>query len=194
VAGFATTIGVFYTGISGRPFSYYVDGDVNGDGRADNDLAYIPLDMNDILLDSIGTSRPVPRTDPVYAQLMAYIESDEYLKANKGKISERSGPREPWSHQVDLHFSQEIPMFSGQRLEFAFDIVNVLNLLNSEWGWVRTTGANQTVPLMQFSRIETAAGADRGKPRYRFLGISDPYPPDNLASRWQAQFGIRYTF
>ena len=203
--GLATTIGIFYTGLSGRPFSYYVDGDVNGDGRIDNDLPYIPKDANDVILMGLkdptlpqsGTNPIIKLTDKSraeYSQFMAYIESDDYLKANRGKIAERSGPREPWAHQIDLHFGQEIPMFSGQRLELAFDITNLLNLLNSEWGWVRTTGANQTVILTQLHSFETTAGPDYGKPRYRWLGISDPYPPDNIASRWQAQFGVRYTF
>ncbi|MEK9135996.1 MAG: hypothetical protein AAB393_02635, partial [Bacteroidota bacterium] len=193
-SGLATTIGVFYSGQSGRPFSYMVDGDVNGDGRSDNDLVYIPRDASDILLDSATTA--LPTTHAAYAQLLAFIEGDDYLKANKGKMSERSGPREPWSHIVDLHFGQEIPTFSGQRIELTFDILNVMNWLNREWGWVKTTGVNQTVNLVQFSRIETAAGPNRGKPRYRWLGVSDPYQPDDInnVSRWRAQFGIRYTF
>ena len=76
---------------------------------------------------------------------MAYVNGDDYLNDNKGKISERSGPREPWGHQIDLRLAQEIPTIAGQRFEITFDILNVLNLLNSDWGWQRNVGVNQTV-------------------------------------------------
>ncbi|MBI4535180.1 MAG: TonB-dependent receptor [Ignavibacteriae bacterium] len=196
--GLATTIGVFYNGQSGRPFSYMVQGDVNGDGRSDNDLVYTPKDEHDIVLVSAAGAR-LPRSNAAYAQLMAYINGDPYLRDNKGRMSERSGPREPWSHQIDLRLSQEIPTIAGQKFEITVDILNVLNLLNSNWGWVRNTGPNQTVNMLSFRSFETAAGPDYGKPRYQWLGLkntdgeADPFTPDNILSRWQMQIGVRYT-
>jgi len=204
--GLATSIGVFYNGQSGRPFSYLVSGDVNGDGASGNDLAYIPRNANDIILmsGSAATDTVLPKSHPDYARLMAFIEGDDYLNENKGRISERMGPREPWSHQIDMRISQEIPTISGQRIELTFDILNVLNLLNGDWGWVRNTGANQNFNLFTFHSLETTPGADYGKPRYALSssakvtdGKADPFLPDDLqparVSRWQLQFGIRYT-
>jgi hypothetical protein len=204
--GLATSIGVFYNGQSGRPFSYLVSGDVNGDGASGNDLAYIPRDANDIILMSGSASADsvLPKSHADYARLLAFIEGDDYLKEHKGQVSERSGPREPWSHTIDMRISQEIPTISGQRIELTLDILNVLNLLNSDWGWVRTTGVNQNFTLYTFHSLVTTAGPDYGKPRY-FLSPSakvidakaDPFLPDDLqparVSRWQLQFGIRYT-
>jgi hypothetical protein len=193
-SGLATTIGVGYNGQSGRPFSWMVNGDVNGDGRTDNDLAYIPKDANDIVLvNSSGTV--LPTTDAAYTQLMNFINSDKYLSDAKGTIIKRSGAREPWSHSIDLRLSQEIPTFAGQKFEITIDILNVMNLLNSDWGWVKTVGANQTVNLLNFHSIEnSAASPNYGKPRYQWAGMSDPFVPDNILSRWQAQLGLRYTF
>ncbi|PWB61135.1 MAG: TonB-dependent receptor, partial [Bradyrhizobiaceae bacterium] len=192
--GLATTIGVSYNGQSGRPFSWMVDGDINGDGRSDNDLAYIPKDANDVVL--VNSSGAVlPTSDAAYTQLMNFINSDKYLSDAKGKIIERSGAREPWSHTIDLRLAQEVPTFDGQKIEITFDILNVMNLLNSDWGWVKTVGTNQTVNLLQFHSIENTAGSPNiGKPRYRWLGMSDPFIPDNILSRWQMQIGLRYTF
>jgi hypothetical protein len=198
-SGFITTLGVFYTAQSGRPFSYMIAGDVNGDGRSDNDLAYIPKDANDIVLtNSAGAA--LPRTHTAYADLMAFIDADPYLKDNKGKIAERSGPREPWAHSVDMRLSQMIPIIEHHNIEITLDILNVLNLLNGDWGWIRNTGVNQTVNLYTFKGLETTAGADLGKPKYQFTGLkvtdgkADPFQPDNILSRWQMQFGVRYTF
>lgn len=200
--GLATSFGIFYNGQSGRPFSYMVTGDINGDGRTDNDLAYIPKDANDIILVSpTATTTVLPKTDPSYASLMAFIEADDYLKENKGKISERSGPREPWAHQVDMRINQEVQIIPGHKIEVTLDVLNVLNLINSEWGWVRNTGVNQTVNMVTFAGLDKTAGPDFGKPHYYLQsstvkvtdGKADPFVSDNILSRWQMQLGIRYT-
>ncbi len=187
--GLATTVGIFYNGLSGRPFSYIVDGDVNGDGLSDNDLSYIPTNADDIILVNSGGT-VLPKDDAAYSGLMNYINGDDYLKDNKGKIAERNAARSPWSHQIDLRINQEIQTFSGHKLEFTFDIINVANLLKDDWGWVKL--ANDT-KLLKFHSVQPT-GVDAGKPRYQWLPFSDPAIPSNLASRWQAQFGMRYTF
>ncbi len=191
--GFATTVGFFYNGQSGRPFSYMVNGDVNGDGRSDNDLAYVPRDANDIILmNGAGTAVLTDKSAPEYAVMMDYINQDKYLSEHKGQISERSGPREPWAHTIDMRINLEIPTIASQKFEVTLDIMNVLNLLNSEWGWVRNTGTNQTVNLIKFHSIETT-GAAAGRARYQWTGMSNPFVPDNLLSRYQMQLGFRYT-
>ena len=194
-AGLRTTIGFIYNAMSGRPFSYMVDGDVNGDGRTDNDLFYIPKDASDVVLMNSAGSAVLPSSDVAYSDLMTFINGDEYLSENKGKMSERSGAREPWMHSLDVRFGQEIPLFEGHTLEFTIDILNFLNFLNSDWGWVKTTGTNQTVNLLTFHSIENTVGSPNyGKPRYQWKGISNTYVPDNIESRWQLQFGLRYSF
>jgi len=192
-SGLATTIGLYYNGQSGRPFSYMVTGDVNGDGRSDNDLVYIPKDVNDIILVPSATGAPLAKTDAAYKALFDFIESDDYLKEHKGRMSERSGPREPWSSSVDLRIAQEIPAIAGHKVEITIDILNLMNLFDNGAGWVRNTGANQTVNVLQFRSFETAAGPNYGKPRYQYTGQPDPFQPDNILSRWQMQFGVRYT-
>jgi hypothetical protein len=190
--GFKTNFGIFYNGYSGRPFSYVVNGDVNGDGESDNDLVYIPEDANDIILVS-STGAVLPTTDPAYTSLFNYIDNDDYLKENKGSMSERNGAREPWSHQIDLRLSQEIPSFTGHKFEITFDILNLLNLFNKEWGWQQTV-PNQNAFLLGFHSLETEAGANAGRPRYTWGNPSNPNQPLNIESRWQAQLGVRYTF
>ena len=186
----ATTVGLFYNGLSGRAYSFRIAGDVNGDGLSDNDLAYIPKDASDIVLvTSTGTA--APRSD--YDALMAYIDGDSYMKENKGKISERNAARSPWSSQLDLRVSQELPSIMGHKLEVTFDVTNLTNLMNKEWGWVRL--ANDT-PLLTFHSVATTTtdAANAGKARYRWTGNPTTDTPSNTLSRWTAQFGIRYTF
>lgn len=192
--GMSTTIGLFYNGLSGRPYSWLINGDVNGDTRSDNDLAYIPRDENDVILvDNAGVT--LPTTNPVYAELMGYINGDSYLSENKGKMAERNAARSVWSHQVDLRLSHVIPSFMGHRIELTFDVTNLMNMINKKWGWVRL--ANDSY-LMNFHSISTptndaANPQNHGKARYRWVNPGDPNIPSNTLSRWTAQFGIRYT-
>ena len=197
--GFFTDLGVFYNGQSGRPFSYMISGDVNGDGRTDNDLFYIPRDANDIILTNSAGTADLPKTDVAYTQLMSFVNSDKYLSANKGKISDRSGPREPWAHSIDLRLAQDIPLVAQHSLQITVDILNVLNLLNSDWGWIKNTGVNQTVNVVSFKGLEKTVGPDYGKPRYALTlpgsnASPAPFLPDNILSRWQMQLGLRYMF
>jgi hypothetical protein len=186
-AGLRTTIGLFYNGISGRPFSYIVQGDVNGDGLSDNDLAYIPRDQSDIILVT-SAGAPAPQSD--YDALFAFINKDEYLSKNKGKIAERNGARSAWESQIDLRIAQDIGSLRGHKVELTFDVTNFGNLLNHDWGWVRQ--ASQQVALVTFHSVQTT-GSDAGRPRYRWTSVTDPRIASNSLSRWTAQFGIRYT-
>lgn len=189
--GLATTVGLSYTGLSGRGFSYYVNGDVNGDGLSDNDLFYVPKDQSDIIL---VTSTGAAAAQSAYDELFTFIDGDEYLKEMKGKMSERMGAREPWSHQLDFRLTQEVPTIMGQKFEFTFDILNVLNLLNHDWGYVKEV-ANQNVPIVNFYGLQSDnTQPNYGKPMYTWAPLKDPRIPDNIRSRWQMQFGVRYTF
>ena len=184
VGGLATTAGLIYNGVSGRPFSYIVNGDVNADGRSDNDLAYIPKDQSDIIL---VTSSGVAAPQSDYDALFAYINSDSYLSEHKGQMAERNAARSPWSGEVDLRITQEIPTIMGQKLEIGFDVLNLMNLINKKWGWVKLASDTR---LLTFYNIDPATG----RARYRWTGLSDPNIPDNMLSRWSAQFSLRYTF
>jgi len=186
--GIAATIGLFYNGLSGQPYSWLYSGDVNGDGQTSNDLVYIPKDKDDIILvDANGNT--LPKDNVAYDQLFAFIDSDPYLSKNKGKFAERMGARGPWSHQVDARLAIEIPSIRGQKLEITFDVLNLLNLLNKDWGIVKAVTFQQAF-LLNFHSLDPATG----RPRFRWTNPPRPEIPLDLASRWQAQIGIRYSF
>ena len=76
----------------------------------------------------------------------------------------------------------------------------MLNLISNSWGRIWNSGINQTVNLVTFKGLEKTAGADYGKAKYQWNGLpvhdgkADPFVADNILSRWQMQFGVRYTF
>jgi hypothetical protein len=187
--GYATTFGLDYSGLSGQPYSWLVNGDINGDGQTSNDLVYIPKDENDIILVNSSTGAVLPKTDAAYIKLFNFINNDDYLSSHKGQMSERNADHTRWSGQVDLHIGQEIPIIPGHKLEVMFDVLNFMNLLNSDWGWVTYVPNQTTTNLLTFYGYNTS-----GQAQYTIGSLADPTSATDPASRWQMQLGLRYSF
>ncbi len=186
-----TTISVYYNGQSGQRFSFTVDNDLNNDGFDNNDLFFIPADNDDILLGSVENDVYVPASDAEYAALFSFIDNNDYLKENKGKMSERNGGRNPWRYDLDLKIIQDIPTFGFGHIQLSLDILNFMNLLDTRAGWVETTQfANYEI--VDFDDTDPASG----RPVYSFNSRSNnvPWDVNDLLSRWAMQFGIRWSF
>lgn len=180
---FATTVMLVYEGRSGSPFTWIYNGNANADTRRDNDPIYVPANANEIVFtaDSPGG----------WNELNAFIESEPSLRKYRGQIVPRNSARTPWRNLLDLNVVQEIQTLRNQRLEITATLLNVLNLLNSDWGKVRYASF-ETVPLLDFQGYDA-----QGRAIVRFRPISDRddlLVTDNLASRWQLQLGVRYVF
>ncbi|MEK7249323.1 MAG: TonB-dependent receptor, partial [Bacteroidota bacterium] len=191
----ATSIGLFlevaegnrFAGAGGNRYSFTYAGDVNGDGQGGNDLIYIPRNQNEIVFVANGSITP----DQQWTAFNAFIEQDDYLKANRGKIAERFGAINPWFSNVDLKVLQDfIVPLGGQSHTFqlSVDILNVLNMLNSDWG-VRSVASPLATSPLQFKGFNAA-----GAPTFNFdTKITKTFVDDpGLDSRWQMQIGLRY--
>jgi hypothetical protein len=187
---FATTVGAFFTVAEGNQFtvgggnrySFIYTGDVNGDGSGANDLIYIPRDASEINL-----------ADPSqWEALNAFIEQDDYLSANRGQIAERFGAVNPWFATLDVRVLQDVAFALGgapQRLQLSLDVLNLPNLLNSNWGVRKVARASATSPL------ELVDFDDDGEPVFNFVGPASTFTDDpNVLSRWRIQLGIKYLF
>lgn len=101
-------------------------------------------------------------------------------------------------------------IFKNQHtLALSFDVFNVLNLLNNDWGHIYfvTNVNNYTVNFLRFAKDAngtppgapfTASGTPNYTPTFNFLkpaGINGQYyTVDPINSRWQGQLGIKYSF
>ena len=197
-----TSIGMVYEGAPNYATSYYVNGDVNGDGQTSNDLMFVPKNQSQIRLINSSAVSGVADTrtqDELWQQLDAFIANSPYLFSRRGQFAERNAYVLPWTHKLDLNFTQDVRFTVGKNkhtLRFTADIYNFTNLLNKDWGvfYVPTT----TTPLV-FSKIDT----DGKTPVYSFPyqdGVNRvPYtrsyrPSSSLGSRYQIQLGVRYLF
>jgi len=192
-----TSIGMVYEGAPNYATSYYVQGDVNNDGISYNDLMFVPATSSQIkLANATGDTRT--QTE-LWNQLDAFIAGNPYLFSRRGQFAERNAYVLPWTHKLDLNFTQDVRFTVGKNkhtLRFTADIYNFTNLLNKDWGvyYVPTT----TTPLV-FSKIDT----DGKTPIYTFPYLDAvnkvPYtraykPSPSLGSRYQIQIGVRYLF
>ncbi|MGH7571748.1 MAG: carboxypeptidase regulatory-like domain-containing protein [Gemmatimonadota bacterium] len=183
---FAAAEGGFYTAGRTSRYSYTVLGDLNGDGNTGNDLIYIPRSQDEINLVDIEGG---PTADQQWQQLNAFIEQDDYLSDHRGEIAERNGGINPWYTNLDLRVLQDF-ILSDHTFQISFDMLNVGNFINSDWGVreVVNTAARNPLLLTGFNAA--------GEPLYQFpSGVTETFIEDpGELSRWRAQLGFRYLF
>ena len=198
----ATSFGLFFevaegnrfAGAGGNRYSFIYSGDVNGDGQAGNDLIYIPRSQGEINFDPYTDKNGnTVSADQQWTEFNTFIEQDEYLRTHRGQIAERFGGLNPWFSNIDLRILQDFSLpLSGQMHTFqlSLDILNVANLLNSDWGVRSAATAAATSPL-ELTRFNNA-----GAPVFNYKGIAPKTFVDDpgLNSRWQMQVGIKYLF
>jgi outer membrane receptor protein involved in Fe transport len=183
-APFKTRVSLFYTGQSGNPYTYMIVGDANADGITTNDIAYIPRDANDITLSGTPADQATK-----FATLDAYINDQACLRDNRGKVMERNTCRNPWQSFLDGRIGKVIPTVSGQSLELTLDVFNLLSLVGSDWGTIRSTTGFETANLLQLK------GYDAANNRAIYdLTLPQKDRVSTNASRWKMQLGAKYTF
>ena len=174
-----TTLSSFYELAKGGRFNYTYAGDINNDGSNLNDLIYIPTTSE------IGQMDFSTATDA--SNLENFIKQDDYLNGRRGQYAERYGALTPWRGKMDVKFIQNLKIKDNNSLEFSIDILNFGNLLNSDWGLVQQPNAVQPIG------VSIDAG---GSPTYSFnSNLKETFVYNStLISRWQMQFGLRYSF
>jgi hypothetical protein len=195
-----TSIGLFvevaegnrFAGAGGNRYSFIYSGDVNGDGQGGNDLIYIPSDQSEIVFADCPTgcgSNVTPQQQ--WDAFNAFIEQDKYLRSHRGEIAERAGAVNPWYNNVDLRILQDFSFGNITRHTFqlSLDVLNVGNLISSDWGVRKVASPAATSPLR-------LTGFDpSGAPVLNFTGPAETFIDDpSVFSRWRAQLGVRYFF
>ena len=193
ISKYKTTVGLFYEGRSGKPYSWTYGNDLNGDGVSGNDLMYIPKGPQSgevVFAGDTATSRV--NEDKFWS----IVENHAELREAKGSTVKRNGSFSPIVHNFDMRISQEVPGFRPKHKGvFSLDILNLGNLINKEYGRVDemtfSSGGGQRRQFVSFGGIDA-----NGK--YVYIVRS---PEDALEirqkkgeSQWAMQLTARYEF
>ncbi|RAJ27752.1 hypothetical protein LX77_00326 [Gelidibacter algens] len=181
---YGTTISTFFEYAQGGRYNYTYGGDINGDGSNLNDLIYVPTSAEIGQQQFSGGQAEREAFD-------AYIAQDDYLNGRRGQYAERYAAIAPWRSRWDLKVLQDFNFnIAGKTntLQLSVDVLNVGNLLNSDWGLIQLPNSVQPIGV--------SVDPNTNIPTYTFNpNLTKTYSYDSsLASRWQAQFGLRYIF
>ena len=176
---FGTTVSTFFEYAQGNRFNYIYGGDINNDGSSINDLLYIPTAQE---IQQMNWADPGDA-----AAFESFIEQDDYLSDNRGKYAERYGALAPWRGRWDLKVLQDIKIAEKHTLQLSLDVLNIGNLINSNWGVVDEPTFNQLVGVSVDANNVPTYSFDENLTR-TFTAATD------ARSRWRAQVGVRYIF
>lgn len=201
-----STIGLIYQAKSGSPYVIEMYGDMNGDGARGNDLMWIPTDEQIDKMHFVATT--VNNSNNTYplitrvlgegykgnlseeqqrALLKQWIAEDSYMRDHRGQYFERYADNLAFEHHFDLHFAQKYSFkVAGQinSLELSFDIINLGNLLNKDWGHTYGDGFGRYFSPFNYE----------GDGMFKFDGTHINRDYNSYNSRWRGQIGLRYTF
>ena len=192
-----TSVGLFYEGRSGRPYSFVYFNDANGDNRTSNDLFYVPSGPGDVVFGTLAANGVSTPDAAMESAFFDYLANNPQLARYAGQVTPKNAGRAGFVNTFDVRISQELPgFFDGHKSEIWLDIVNVGNLLNKDWGHIYDYGffANQ--------RVANLVGIDNnGKYVYNFTTPDAPTIANGDAdgfnqgvSQWSLQVGFRYKF
>ncbi len=201
----ATTLTLFYDGMTGSPYSYVIGGNsarnINNDlgsTSSNRALVWVPADASEINLVPYTVNNVTISAEEQWENLNNFIENDPYLSENRGQYADKNSNWMPYTSFLDLSLRQDFGVNVGgknHKFQISWDVFNLANLLNKEWG-VRYSipGDFNNYYLYELAGFET----DGTTPRFNYRG-GDNVDKDALnisdnASRWKMRLGLRYIF
>ena len=178
-----TPIGLFvevaegnrFAGAGGNRYSFLYSGDVNGDGQGGNDLIYIPANQGEILFVDCPTGCGANVTADAAVGRAQRVHRAGQVPEHPPRPDRRAvGAVNPWYNNVDLRILQDFGFGGVTRHNFqlSLDVLNVGNLISSDWGVRKVASSAATSPL----RLVGFDGA--GAPVFNFTGPAETFIDD----------------
>lgn len=197
---FASTLSLFYEGMSLGTISYITNGDLNGDGNGSADLMYVYAKGTDVNFVPFTTPGASGKTFTAAEQAAAYDEfigSSKYLSKRKGQYAQRNTGLIPWYNKLDARFLQDFYLTTKNNtrhtLQLSVDMLNLPNLLNKNWGVRQQYTINN--PLV-VKGVDASGKASFNMATSSSTTLNTNAFTDNRStlSTWGMQLGLRYSF
>ena len=191
---YKTRFGAFFEGRKGKPYSWTVNNDLNGDGLGGNDLMYIPKAMGsgDVLF--FGDTATSHANEQRFWDI---VNADKDLRNGAGTVLKRNGSFAPWTNSIDMRISQEVPgLWKNNKGTIALDFFNVGNMINKRWGRIPEVGfqsnGGQARSFVDFAGLDPATGKYiyNVRPSVETIDLRQV----KGESQWAMQVTLRYEF
>jgi len=200
----ATTVSLFYQGSHAGRFAYTYSGDINNDGVS-LDLLYVPKNASELTFAEFTSGGVTFTPAQQQAAFDQFVNNHKALKDARGGYVERNSGLLPWSNRFDFRVAQDLIANFGAKnhtLQLTLDILNVGNLINSEWGIRQelNTGSQYNYALLKVASVSAT-----GVPTFNMVSYKNPEGntvlPTTAYRDWfgvgntySMQIGLRYTF
>ena len=191
---YKTGFGLFYEGRTGKPYSWTINNDLNGDGLAGNDLMYIPSAPGSGEVAFAG-STPAARAANE-AAFWKVVDSVGALKKAAGTVIGRNESFSPWTNSFDMRLSQEVPgFFKGHKGLFSLDFLNVGNMINRKWGRINEVGFQSAGGQVR-SFVDYVGIDAQGRYIYNTRAVTEDLVTrqEKGESQWAIQATVKYEF
>ncbi|MEH6458580.1 TonB-dependent receptor [Chitinimonas sp. JJ19] len=190
--GLKTSVGLFYEGRKGKPYSWTFKNDLNGDGLAGNDLMYIPSRPGSGEVVFLGDTATSHTNEERFWEV---VNQHQELRNSAGKATRRNGSFSPFVNSFDIRIKQELFAFSKHhKASLTLDFLNVANMLNKRWGHIDEVGF-QTNGGQARSFVNYVGMDAQGRYVYAMDSVENLVTRQSKGeSQWAVQGTLRYEF
>lgn len=193
IGSYKTTVGLFYEGRTGKPYSWTYRNDLNGDGVAGNDLMYIPKGPQSGEVVFLGDTATNHSNEDAFWNI---VNGNKSLSNFKGGVVARNSGFSPFVNSFDVRVSQELPgIFGKNKGTLTLDILNIGNLINNRWGRINEM-AFQSSGGQRRTFVNYVGLDPNGKYIYQVNPVADDWTQRQVKgeSQWAMQITAKYEF
>ena len=174
-------------------YSYMTTNDMNGDGY-NFDALYVPTD------EQVANGDFRFKSEDDRDRFMAFVHANSSLEKQQGKYCEAYSLYSPWLARLDFAYKHDFKLNVGKtmhKLQLSFDMKNVLNFFNNEWGigkGLNTALGTDGARLLKYEGADAQGYATFSTPKA--VNGNTPLFTTNysLGQCWYASIGVKYFF
>jgi len=176
----------------GQNYSFMTVNDINGDGY-NYDAIYVPTD------DEVANNQFRFVSEGDKTRFMDYVHADSYLSNQQGKYAEAYSVYSPWVNRLDFSYKHDFVVktkSTKNTLQLSFDVKNVMNLFNSNWGVAKYLNPEigTEARILKYEGVDADGYATFSTPA-AIKGSTQTFTPSyTLGQTWYALIGIKYIF
>ncbi len=176
----------------GANYSFMTVNDMNSDGY-NYDAIYVPTD------EQVANGSFRFKTEDDKTRFMDYVHNNSYLNKQQGKYAEAYSVYSPWVHRIDFSYKHDFVFNaanSKHTLQFGFDVKNLMNLFNSNWGVAKylNTAIGSDARVLKYEGVDADGVATFSTPKVINGDTKTFTHAISIGQAWYMSVGLKYFF